>query len=251
MKLGYALYSARGLFHDQDSLFRTLHAVARMGYDGVEFCGYAGVRAETLKKELERCGLEGISTHVPAARWQAALPQELEYAARAGIQYVTFPWLEPKMRTEPVYRQMREGFPRAAAQCAARGLRFQYHSHDWEFEKTERGYVMDALLESEPGMAYELDTFWACYAGVDPVAYMRRRSGQIDMLHIKDYLELGERPVFCAIGEGKMDNIRILQAAAELKKEWVIAELDSSPRDPLESAAASARNLRRMLAQLC
>lgn len=250
MKLGYALYSARGLYHDQASLFKVLRAVAQMGYEGVEFYGYAGAEAGSLAKELERCGLEGISTHIPPDRWQTALRQELCYAAQAGVRYVTFPWLAPESRVTPIYRRLAEGFHGLAPQCAAHGLRLQYHSHDWEFEKSGCACVMDGLLAGAPSMAYEPDTFWAYYAGVDPVACLRRYHKRIHMFHIKDYVQLGPAPVFCAIGEGGMDNERILRAAADLKKEWVIAELDGGLHTPLESAAISAVNLRRMLAQL-
>lgn len=250
MKFGYALYSARDQYQDQESLFRILQALAEMGYEGVEFYGYAGVPAGALAAELARCGLRGLSTHLPLERWQAGFQAEIEYAARAGVAYITFPWLAPEMRTTSVYKKLIEGFPRIAERCAGYGLRFQYHSHDWEFKRDGQGYVMDRLLASSADFTYELDTFWAQYAGVDAAEYLRRYSDRIDMFHIKDCLQLEKEPLFCAIGEGKMDNARILQTAVRLEKEWAIVELDCGRRDPLEDAAISANNLSRLMKQL-
>lgn len=246
MKIGYALYSAREECRDPESLFRTLQALAQMGYDGVEFYGYAGTPAAMLKKELEHCGIQGISTHIPAERWHFA-PEEFDYAAEAGIPFVTFPWLAPDARTRTVYDRLEEAFPRLIRLCAERGLRMQYHNHDWEFAKG--GRLMDSLLMCSPELMHEPDTFWMHYAGTEPCAYLRRRRDRIAMIHIKDYTSLRE-PRFCAIGEGLMDNAAIVKTAAELRIPWVIVELDDSPLPPLESAASSLRYVRSAVSSL-
>ena len=41
----------------------TLEAVAKMGYEGVEFAGYYGHSAEDLRKMCDDLGLQVIGTH--------------------------------------------------------------------------------------------------------------------------------------------------------------------------------------------
>lgn len=247
MRIGYALYSAREKYHDKESLFRVLEEVARMGYDAVEFYGYAGATAQELAEKLKSCGLGGLSTHVTVDRWENHAEEEIAYAAEAGIPYIVFPFLPEEMRVSEVYEKLEKGLPSLARRCQKKGVCLQYHSHNWEFEQGKRRYVMDDLLSGENNFLYEMDTFWAHYAGVDPVSYLRETSERIRMFHIKDYSSLGEEPAFCAIGTGKMNNEVILKSAAGLGKEWVIVELDNSTIDPLESARISIENVKRML----
>ena len=55
------LYSVR---HEcEKALPGVLHAVAAMGYDGVEFAGYYGRSAQELRRMLDDVGLRCAGTH--------------------------------------------------------------------------------------------------------------------------------------------------------------------------------------------
>lgn len=247
MKIGYALYSAREKYRDKEGLFRVLEEVAEMGYDAVEFYGYTNATAQELSEKLKFCGLTGLSTHVSLERWISHAEEEIDFAVQAGIPYIVFPWLPEEMRVKEIYSQLEKGLPLLAYRCQKQRICLQYHNHNWEFERGKGRYVMDDLLSGDNNFLYEMDTFWAHYAGVDPISYLKEMNERIRMFHIKDYIDLGEEPHFCAIGTGRMNNEAILKSAAELGKEWVIVELDNSPIDPLESARISIRNVKRMM----
>ncbi|MBQ9299691.1 MAG: sugar phosphate isomerase/epimerase, partial [Clostridia bacterium] len=133
--------------------------------------------------------------------------------------------------------------------CAGRGITLQYHNHDFEYEMQDGERIMDYLLRANSSYLFELDTFWAGYAGVDPVKYMQELGERVQMIHIKDYLGIkdGEHR-FAAIGTGTMDNAPIIRSARDMNKQWVIVELDNSPLTPMESARISIDNVRRILA---
>ena len=67
MKFGYQLYSALTLCKDTAGMVDTLEKIAAVGYDGVEFCDYAGIPAAEMKALLTRLNLEGfnIQVHCP------------------------------------------------------------------------------------------------------------------------------------------------------------------------------------------
>ena len=60
--VGLQLYSIRE--DCQKDLPGCLSAVAKMGYDGVEFAGYYGRSAAELRKMLDDLNLKALSTHI-------------------------------------------------------------------------------------------------------------------------------------------------------------------------------------------
>lgn len=249
MKIGYAMYSARDLTTDPRSMRSTLEALARMGYDGVEFFVYADTKPEELRDMLREYGLEAISTHVHKPRWDSDTRGEIEYAAKAGIPRLVYPWVDPKDRTEEFYKELPNQLNILAEQCGQKDIKLLYHNHDFEFEANGSETLMKYLLSANDSYEFELDTFWADYAGVNVESYLKELGCRVPMIHVKDYLDKTcNPPRFTPIGSGKLaNNESYIKLAKELGKEWVIVELDNSPYDPLESARISIENIKRML----
>ena len=64
MKIAVQLYSIRDCIKSGDDLLRLLGRVKELGYDGVEFAGYYGVDAETLRARLDETGLVCVGSHL-------------------------------------------------------------------------------------------------------------------------------------------------------------------------------------------
>jgi sugar phosphate isomerase/epimerase len=152
----------------------------------------------------------------------------------------------PEQRRPEDYRKLIEELPPWVKAAKQSGIRICYHNHDFEFMLLDGEPVLDVLLRCE-GLELELDTFWSWFAGADNETYMKKYSGRLPFIHIKDFIDKDTTPpVFCAIGEGKMDNQRILELAPQCGVEWVVVEQDNSRIDPLESARLSVQNMKRM-----
>lgn len=255
MKMGYQLYSAQSLCKTKEGLIDTIKKIAAMGYDGVEFCSYQGIAADEMRELLAGCNLEACNSHVQLERWEADAEGEFIYAKEAGIPCLTIPWLAPGLRTGEGYQKIKDMIPDLIALGRKYGVRLLYHNHDFEFKEDAggNGYVLDSILSADDSVGLELDTFWAYFAGVDPVDYMEGKKSRLEMIHVKDYESLGgtvsddgeEVPTFCAIGTGNMNNLRILSCAKALGLSWVVVEQDNSKIDVLESAELSIRGLRQ------
>lgn len=249
MKIGYAMYSARDIATDPENMRSTLKALAEMGYEGVEFFLYVDTPAEQLKAMLDEFGLEAIGTHVHKPRWEADTNGEIEYAAKAGIPYLVYPWVAPEERTEESFRQIQKELERLAAKCREKGIQLQYHNHDFEYQTMGGGRVIDFLLNTSDTYTFEMDTFWTEFAGINAPEYMRQLGSRVPMIHIKDYSGVNEegRPQITAIGTGKLNNEPIIKAAREQGKQWLIVELDDTPLHPLESAKISIDYIHKVL----
>ncbi len=62
-KISVQLWSVKDA--TQKDFIGTLEAIAKMGYDGVEFAGYGGIDADTMKKELDRMNRLGTNRLEP------------------------------------------------------------------------------------------------------------------------------------------------------------------------------------------
>ena len=83
-------------------------------------------------------------------------------------------------------------------------------------------------------------------AGSDPVKFFKEYKNRIAMLHIKDWIDdetsecCGRKGRFCELGEGRLDILPFLDAVKHAEFEgWIIIELDSTTRTPIESAKMS------------
>lgn len=247
MKKGYQLFSALELCQSAEGLLDTIRRIGEMGYDGVEFFDYAGVPAAQLRAALREAGLEGFNSHVSLDRWQNDLDAEIAYAVEAGIPMLTVPYIAPELRNATTYARLAAELPGYADRCEAAGLTVGYHNHDFEFAPWDGGILLDTLLAVDARVRLELDTFWAMYAGRDPVACMKEYSGRLAIIHVKDYLDRTvQPPVFCAIGTGKMENAPVVRQARDLALGWVVVEQDNSQIDVLESARLSLEGLRAL-----
>lgn len=180
----------------------TLKRVSALGYTAVEFAGYGGLSLPHLQGVLAETGLQALSSHVPLENLEQRFEQEAEYARGIGYPYLIVPWLPPQQRTTAAFTTLAETLNCLGSQAKAQGLILGYHNHDFEFipmSDENPTLVLDYLIEqTDPAsVSFELDTYWASFAGVDPVHYLQRHSRRIMLVHLKDmtpertYTEVG------------------------------------------------------------
>jgi sugar phosphate isomerase/epimerase len=246
VKIGYQLYSAKDLFCDSKGLVAVLEKLASFGYDGVEFFNYTDMSANDLKTILAMNHLEAINSHVSLERFRNNMETEIAYAQVLGLSALTIPYHNPEQRSEADYRALFKDMPKFIAACDKVGIKLCYHNHDFEFEKIDDMTVLDFFLSID-NLFLELDTFWAWFAGLNPISYIEKYAGRTPYIHIKDYLDRNTTPpVFCAIGTGKMDNRGIVDAAGKNGIQWIVVEQDNDRINPMESARLSVEHLRKM-----
>jgi sugar phosphate isomerase/epimerase len=109
---------------------------------------------------------------------------------------------------------------------AERGIALHYHNHSHEFHPNGDGQLIHKELECRTGILFELDTYWAFNAGLDPVAMMERLSDRIKVIHLKDGNEKGEG---FSLGQGKAPVKAVREKAIELGVEMVVESETLSP----------------------
>ena len=133
---------------------------------------------------------------------------------------------------------------RAGELCAASGVLFGYHNHDWEFAPLDGVVPYDLMLEeTDPGnVSFQLDVYWLAKAGLDFSDYLSRYAGRFNSCHLKDIDADGD---FADVGHGTLDFPRFVRESLAAGVRYFFVERDNPP-NPAESMRRSYAYLQQM-----
>lgn len=273
MPVAVQLYSVRDDL--EKDFFGVLEQIRKMGYEGVEFAGFFDHSAQEVKSFLMKIGLKAVSSHTPLDSLLKDTPGVLKFLQELECPFLAIPWLDEKRRPgTDLWDQVVVQIRTIGQACQAAGIQLLYHNHDFEFTKLNGRYALDLLYEAIPAplLATEIDTCWVKVSGVDPIAYLKKYSGRSPVVHLKDFVMVGEARGkdlyalidsagkdnktatvardafdFRPLGMGMQDVPGILKAAGEAGTKWVVVEQDrSTERPPMEAIKISRDYLRTL-----
>ncbi len=249
-QIGIQLYTIReAAAADLDA---ALGQIAGIGYTAVEFAGFQGLTAPTVKGLLDKHGLKAAAAHVPLAAFQESLDGVIDDLTTIEAEWGIVPWVSPGDRSEDAMLKIASDFDTYAERLRTVGIKFAYHNHDFEFsETTEDGRtIFDTMVAiTTPGLVYfELDAFWAAVGGFNPAKVISDNADRIGLVHLKDAPQAGaERGNDVPFGEGVLDWAGILAAARSAGVSWYITEQDNpNPNDPFADVAKALKNAEAM-----
>ena len=203
-----------------DHLFKI---VSEAGFTGVEFAGYKETPAKEMAELLKKYNLTVTGAHVPYERIINNTEEEMEYSSKIGNKYIVCPW--GYMQDEDELKSTCENLNRAGEILKRNGFVLAYHNHKHEFARTESGeYYLDYLYNNTNPeyLKAQLDIFWVYKGGEDPVSYIKKYSGRIPLIHLKDVDEDGEN---CVVGDGGVISIpEIIKTGKECGTEFFAIE---------------------------
>lgn len=244
LKIGLQLYSVRD-FCEKD-FPGTIKKVSDIGYQGLEFAGYHGMKAKELKKVIDGLGIRAVNSHVPLDSLKNNLEGEIEFAKTLGMDTISVPWLPPEMRkNDNDFLEVMELIHDINEKCKLYNIQLCYHNHDFEFAKIDNEYILDMYMRRVSGLKMELDTFWSSYSNVDTIEYMKKNAALLKYIHLKDMIK-DTKPNFAEVGEGCLDIKAFAETGEKLGVEWAFVEQDVCSRPSIESVEISFNNLRKM-----
>jgi len=251
-RIGVQLYTVRDLM--QQDFDGTLAKVAQLGYKQVEFAGYYDRTPAQVRATLDRLGLTSPSTHIGVNLLRQDAAAQIASAKTIGQAYITVPSY-PYARDggADAFKQAAAEMNRWAAMCRDAGIRLAYHNHNAEFRAVDGATTgFDILMhDADPAlMDFELDLYWATFAGQDPLALFDRYPGRFAMWHVKDMVDPQGTKAMTAVGQGTIDFPKIFAQAAKSGMRYFFVEHDTAAQYPggsLASLQTSVTNLKRML----
>ncbi len=242
-KVGLMLYTIRDeCARDLES---SLHAVAELGFDGVELFDLHGHDPSTVREWLDGLGLAVAGRHAGLQGLEGDPAQLADELRVLGCDRLVLSWIDPP-QTPADERAAVERISTVARNVRELGMRFGFHNHWAELAPLDGGESVLEQLGSLPAdlLWFELDLGWAWEAGADPVALLRRLRGRTPLVHVKDLRARGTRE-HCPVGDGAVGYDRVLPAALGLEIEWLLVEQDEIDGPPFDAVARSLAAVRR------
>jgi sugar phosphate isomerase/epimerase len=158
--------------------------------------------------------------------------------------------------------------------CAKMGMTLLYHNHFHEFQRFGDKTVFELLMENTDAslVQIELDTYWACRGGQDPIALFKKYGERMRLIHQKDFpaahkaelnlidavnsgaaavsmeyfMKVVKPESFTEIGTGILPIQDFINAGNEVcKVDYIILEQDFSTHDELESIRISMDSFKK------
>ena len=243
-QLAVQLYTLRDHCKTAADLAATAKKVRAIGYQAVQVSGVGPIPEAEIVAILRGEGLTLCATHESGQNILDNTQMVIDRLHALGTQLTAYPYpngidLSDGEQVNTLIRKL----DIAGAKLREAGLTLGYHNHSLEFYRPGGGSsVLDRIYaETSPhNLVSELDTYWVQCGGGSPVEWVRRMSGRIPFIHLKDYrVDAHGTGSYAEIGAGQLPFAQIIAEAEAGGCKWFIVEQDTCPADPFDSLRQS------------
>ena len=237
--VGLELYSVRDEL--AKNLESTVTAVAKMGYQCVEFYGpyFKWTEAETkqYRKLIDDLGIKCYSTHNDQSNFN---PENINKARDMNLILGTKYVVMASAKVEPTvdgWKKLADTLNSAADTLAPSGLKPGYHNHEPEWVKMGDTFPLEILAKNtKPSVLMQLDVGTCVASGADPVAWIKANPCRIHSIHCKDWSPDADKGYKVLFGEGRADWKGIFAAAESVGGiEYYLVEQEGSRFSELDT----------------
>src|SRR5438874_754653 len=238
--IGLELYSVREeLARD---LMGTVRAVAKMGYEDVEFYApyfeWTPAYAKDVRKLLDDLGIRCLSTHNSSTYFTTEnLPHAIELNQILGSKFIVMA-SSGKVDNLDGWKAVADTLNSTAEKLKPAGLRTGFHNHLTEFVPIGGKRPMEVLAaNTAKDVMLQLDIGTCMEARVDPVAWINANPGRIRSMHCKDWSPDPGKGYKVLFGEGVVPWKKVFQAAEKNGGiEFYLIEQEGSDFPAIETA---------------
>ncbi len=236
--IGAQLYSVRSLAQNAEDLKSTLKSLKEMGYNTCQLSGQSReIPDEVVRDILLETGMTPVVTHNSMDDFDQGLDALIRRHKLWNVRYAGLGAMSGEYRTGAEgFRRFASHVNEIARKLADEGLTFVYHNHAFEFERFDGVLGMDILFDSFcPEAQFELDTYWVQAGGANPVDWIKKVNGRMDVGHFKDMAgcsENGQHHKMVPIGSGNLNWKEIIRACEETGVKYIEIEQDNATDMP-------------------
>ncbi len=236
--VGLELYSVRDKL--KDDLKGTVTAVAKMGYQDVEFFSpyfdWTPAYAKEVRGLLDDLGIRCMSTHNGLNSFSGdGMKHAIELNQIIGAKFVVLA-SAGDVKGLDGWKGVADTLTQASEQFKPVGLRAGYHNHQTEFKPLDGKRPIEVLAANTPkDVMLQLDVGTCMEVGSDPVAWIEANPGRINALHLKDWSP--DKGYMVLFGEGVVPWKKVFAAAESTGGvEFYLIEQEGSDYPSIETA---------------
>jgi sugar phosphate isomerase/epimerase len=246
LPIGTQLYSVRAIA--SKDLAGSLAAIKKIGYDGVEFSGFYGHDAKTLRGLLDDHGLRCCGAHVEQTTLMGdELAKTIEFVQTLNTSYIVCPfWLKENIGTVEGVERTAVIFSEIAEKLKPHKMHLGYHNRGKDFAPINGTTLWDILYtKASPDVFMQLDVPGCLRQGGDPAAVIRKYPGRTLTVHLHDWAQ-GAKGTLIGDGAVKWDDVL---SACETAggTEWYIVEEESGAHPGFTGIEQNFQRLKKMV----
>ena len=244
------VYSVRD-FASKD-LAGTLAKIAEAGYEGVEFAGYYGNDAKTVRKALDDAGLKAISTHLGVPQLLGdEFEKTVEFEKTLGnSRLIVAGGLSESCKTDAGNQMTAYLFNEIAAKAAKVGMEIGFHAHFHDFSDVNGKTAWELFFSrTTSNIIAQMDVGNCLSGGADPYAEVKKFPGRGKLLHVKAQEKPNCHGATVGSDGDSVDWKKMFDIAEKIGGvEWYIVEQEAAAEgsDTMRASAESLANLRKM-----
>lgn len=217
MNYGIQLYSVRDI--TANDFEGALRQVSEMGYTMVEPAGFFGHTGDEVADMLKAYGLKCCSTHTGIDALENDFEGTVAMHRAIGCDNIIIP--SARFKTKEDLDNTIALINKYQPMVEAEGMRLHYHNHSKEFWPNLDGQIAFDELAKRTKVLFQIDTFWAYNAGLDPIALMEQYRDRISVIHLKDGIAQDlanpeSKPIGKSLGLGNAPILAVRNKALEL-----------------------------------
>ena len=244
-KIAAQLYTVRDFTKTAKDFEDTLKKLKAIGYNAIQVSAIGPIDYKEVKKIAVSLDMKICATHSPFDRMKNDLKNLIDEHKEWGCDYIGLGSMPGDFRKN--YEEFIKIIRPIANEIAQSGLKFVYHNHKFEFEKSNGKNFFEIIAEntnpSEVG--FLVDTYWVQAGGYSPQVFISKFSDRIDVIHLKDMQIIDDAITMAEVGEGNMDWQPIIKVCEDIDVKWYAVEQDTCYRDPFESLKMSFENIKK------
>jgi inosose dehydratase len=232
------------------SVVDVIHEIKESGFNGIEFAEQIqhfertpDFSALMAREGMKMASLSSGISYLPDDPLKETKKRG-EFGAEFGVEALMLcgGWgPESSTKDEKLFNRLAENMDRLGEYLAQFNMKPALHPHLQTLIETAED--TERLLEKSKHATVCLDIAHFTVAGSDPIEFFKNQKDDITLIHLKDWQDdpsnemCGRRGRFCELGEGRVNVAGFLDAVKEAEfSGWLVIELDTTTRTPLESA---------------
>ncbi|HYW79655.1 MAG TPA: TIM barrel protein [Thermoguttaceae bacterium] len=242
--IGLQLYSVRHAC--TEDLPSVLEAVAKFGYEGVEYAGYYGRTAKELRKLQDDNGLKCCGTHTSLTTLSDdKFDETVEFNKTIGNKYLIVPSMpHAYIESLEALKETVALFDKLAEKAKAHGMVVGYHAHGGDFRDLDGTTSWEVLFDKTcKDVVMQMDVGNCIGGGGDPYALLKKYPGRSKTIHLKEH----GGDAKAVVGEGDVDWKQVFEICESTGgTEWYIVEHERGVEGAVENVGRCLANLKKM-----
>ncbi len=234
-QIGAQMYSVRNHCQEAGEMLTTLKVLKAMGYNTCQLSGQnRDIPAEQLRDMLDESGMTWSCTHISFQEMEEDIDKVIRDHKLLGCEYPGIGGLPGEYRSSPEgFIEFSKRASKVAEKFADNGLHFIYHNHAFEFARFEScgKSGIELLFDNcSPAVQFELDVFWVQMGGANPLDWIEKVRGRMEVVHFKDMNGNPENKggIICPIGKGNLNWPAIMAACDDIGVKYAMIEQDNA-----------------------